>query len=129
MVYGSLRRRARSTERGGEPPSTSRRRHDTIRLNFESLEALDRLLVDGLSDFVNGAPDDWRRDGFLVDRSPIVVTSRFGQNARVGIEGNELNEALEWQLERDYSKIAFLTVAIATSIRCVPGETPLSSEF
>lgn len=69
---------------------------------------------------MNEAPEDWRRDGFLVDRSPIVVTSRFGQNARVGIPGHEADEALDWRLERDYSKVAFLTVAIATSIRCVP---------
>lgn len=34
----------------------------------------------------------------------------------IAIPENEDNEASAWQLERDYNKIAFLTVAIATSI-------------
>jgi hypothetical protein len=92
---------------------------NNIRLNFEDVAALDKLLVDGLHMFVNGAPNDWKEDGFLLDRSPIVVTTCFGQNARVCVPNNENREAMEWHNERDYSKIAFLTVAIATSIQCV----------
>jgi hypothetical protein len=68
---------------------------------------------------VRKAPKHWKVDGFLEDNSPIVVTSRFGQNARIAAPGNELEEAEAWQLERDYSKFAFLTIAIATSIQYV----------
>jgi hypothetical protein len=86
-------------------------------LNFEEIAALDRLVVDGYDEWVDGAPDHWKSDRFLLDRSPIVITSRYGQNARIAVRGNEELEAEAWDLERDYSKIAFLTVAIATSIQ------------
>lgn len=97
---------------------TGRRRMPAnIRFNFEDVAALDRLLVDGLQAFVDAAPEEWTEDGFILDRSPIVVTTRFGQNARICTPGNENVEAWAWHVERDYSKIAFLTVAIATSIQ------------
>jgi|SRR5882757_2914965 len=91
----------------------------TVNLNFESLKALDNLIVQGYQDWVNTAPPDWKTDGFLLERSPIIVTSRYGQNAAIALPGNERQEAAAWQLDRDYSKIAFLTVAIATSIKYV----------
>lgn len=80
---------------------------------------------------MNRAPEHWKIDGFLEDNSPIVVTSRFGQNARIAAPGNEAQEAESWQSERDYSKFAFLTVAIATSIQYVlhPSDHPLSFFF
>ena len=88
-----------------------------IKLNYESLRRLDELLVRGYADWVKDAPEDWKTDGFLTERSPIVVTSCFGQNGRVAIPGKENEEANAWQVERDYSKLAFFTFAIATSIK------------
>jgi hypothetical protein len=73
--------------------------------------------VRGFDDWVDGAPDLWKVDGFLTENSPIVVTSCFGQNAAIALRGNRLEEAAAWDRDRDYSKIAFLTVAIATSIK------------
>jgi len=90
-----------------------------VDLNFESLKALDTLIVDGYQEWVNSAPHDWKADDWLLDSSPIIVTSRYGQNAAIALPGNEQQEAAAWQLHRDYSKIAFLTVAIATSIKYV----------
>lgn len=95
------------------------RSEKTIRLNFEDLKSLDALIIDGYDDWVDAAPDHWKLDGFLQNRSPIVVTSRFGQNSRIATPGNEDYEAHAWQLERDYSKLAFFTFALATSIKCV----------
>lgn len=77
---------------------------------------LDRCIVNGYDEWVDKAPNHWKADRFLSHRVPIVVTSRFGQNARIATVGNEEQEAQNWELDRDYSKIAFLTVAIATSI-------------
>lgn len=84
---------------------------------MEDVQDLDDLIVDGYDAWVNDAPDGWKVDGFLVERSPIVVTSRFGQNARIAVPGNEAQEAEAWERERDYSKLAFVTFAIATSIK------------
>lgn len=88
-----------------------------IRLNFEHLKELDEALVNGYASWVEAAPEHWKADGFLLGSSPIIVTSRYGQNSQIAVQGNELQEAENWQSERDYSKIAFLTVAIATSIQ------------
>jgi hypothetical protein len=88
-----------------------------ISLNFELLTQLDNLIVHGFQNWVDAAPDPWKVDRFLTNNSPIVVTSRYGQNAAIALEGNRRAEAAAWDRDRDYSKIAFLTVAIATSIK------------
>lgn len=93
---------------------------DRIRLNFEAVKKLDELISDGYDAWVDSAPPRWRADKFLQHSSPILVTSRYGQDARIAIPGCEAEEAAAWQSDRDYSKIAFLTVAIATSIEYVP---------
>lgn len=87
-----------------------------IRMNFEDLSLLDTLVVEGYSDWVKGAPESWKMDGFLQRNSPIVVTSRLGQNAGIVNHRYEEEEANAWQLERDFSKLAFFTFALATSI-------------
>lgn len=84
---------------------------------MEDVQDLDDLIVKGYDAWVNDAPDAWKVDGFLVERSPIVVTSRFGQNAHIAIPGNEAQEVEAWERERNYSKLAFVTFAIATSIK------------
>jgi hypothetical protein len=91
----------------------------TIGLNFETLSKLHTLLLDGYNDFVSNAPADWKKDGFLLNNKPIIITSRYGQNACIALEDNEDQEANDWNLERDYSKIAYLTFALATSIESV----------
>jgi hypothetical protein len=88
-----------------------------MRLNFEDVKSLDDLIVDGYARWVAEAPHQWKVDKFLTTRSPIIVTSRYGQNARIAIPGNEDAEAEAWQTERDYSKLAFFTFAIATSLK------------
>lgn len=93
---------------------------DYFYLNFEQVKLLDDVLVHGYDAWVDGAPPSWKADGFLKNNSPIIVTSRYGQDARIAIQGNEEQEANCWQEERDYSKLAFLTVAIATSLQYVP---------
>ena len=90
-----------------------------IHLNYEELKTLDGLMVRGYDDWVEEAPRSWKADGFLEKSSPVVVTSRFGQDARIGLRGSEERESESWRLERDYSKVAFLTIAIATSIQYV----------
>lgn len=106
-------------------PILLNRKDKTIRLNMQDVTKLDEELVSGFHDWVQAAPDHWKLDGFLTNSSPIVVTSCFGQNAAIGLEGEEDVEAAAWDRDRDFSKIAFLTVAIATSIEY---ETFLMSE-
>ncbi len=74
------------------------------------------MIVEGYREWVEDAPESWKADGFLTKNSPIIVTSRFGQNAAIVLQGNEEEEAAMWNVERDYSKIAYLTIALATLI-------------
>ncbi|KAH8980399.1 hypothetical protein EDB86DRAFT_2835364 [Lactarius hatsudake] len=89
-------------------------------LNLESrnTEKLDKLMLEGYEEWVENAPRSWKKDGFLERHSLIVVTSRYGQNVEISEGGNETQEALNWNKERDYSKVAFTTVALATLIEC-----------
>jgi len=91
----------------------------TVRLNFKDVQSLDHHLVDGYDDWVDGLPNQWKKDRFLEKHSPIIITSRFGQNASIALLDNEDQEAEDWHHEHDYSKIAFLTFALATSIEYV----------
>lgn len=84
---------------------------------MNNVKLLDEYLTGGFRQWVDDSPDHWKEDGFLTDNSPIIVTSCFGQNAVIAIEGNEDTEAAAWDRDRDYSKITFLSVAIATSIK------------
>jgi hypothetical protein len=92
------------------------RADNDIRLNFEDVKVLDRKIKEDYRNWVNGAPPNWKGDHFLERNSPIIITSRFGQNTAIAVLGNEEREAHSWDLERDYSKIAFLTFALATAI-------------
>lgn len=93
------------------------RNHPTIRLNLEDLRALDSKLVKGYKAWAEEAPESWKADGFITKNSPIIVTSRYGQNARITLDGEEAAEEATWNAGRDYSKVAFLTFALATSIK------------
>ena len=77
---------------------------------------MDKEIVSGYSEWVEKAPAHWTADGFLKNHSPIVITSRYGQNAAIAIPGQEEVEADIWDMDRDFSKVAFLTFALATSI-------------
>ncbi|KAH8980171.1 hypothetical protein EDB86DRAFT_3088142 [Lactarius hatsudake] len=92
--------------------------HRTIKLNQRNTEKLDELMSEGYEEWVENAPRSWKKDGFLERHSPIVVTSRYGQNVEISEGGNETREASNWNKERDYSKVAFTTVALATLIEC-----------
>ncbi|KAI0281316.1 hypothetical protein BC826DRAFT_974771 [Russula brevipes] len=72
----------------------------------------------GYKAWVNKAPENWKADGFITRNSLIMVTSRYGQNARITLRGHEEDKAATWNAERDYSKVAHLTFALAMSINC-----------
>jgi hypothetical protein len=66
--------------------------------------------------FVQNAPREWLSDEFLTSRVPISVSSRYGQNRALNFD----DEAAEvWERERDYSHIRYMSIALATHIRCV----------
>jgi hypothetical protein len=66
------------------------------------------------------APETWKEDGFLVERFPICITSRYGQDQEIGIDPEA--EGANWYYDRDFSRIRFLNVAIATHLWYVSSE-------
>ena len=88
-------------------------------MNFEDIQSLDHHLIRGYDNWVNGLPNNWKKDGFLETNSPIIITGQFGQNASIALPDNEDQEAEDWHHKRDYSKITFLTFALTTSIEYV----------
>jgi len=94
-------------------------------LNFEAVRRLHNVIARDYRSWANNAPQAWKKDNFLSSNSPILITSRFGQNASIALPDNNENEADDWNRERDYSKVAFLTFALATSIEFVIS-SPLS---
>jgi hypothetical protein len=95
----------------------SSRQDRSIYMNFEDVNNLHRLIVRGYNSWVHNAPPSWKKDTFIASNSPILITSRYGQNASIALPNNQHNEADAWDRERDYSNVAFLTVALATSIQ------------
>ncbi|KAH8998202.1 hypothetical protein EDB86DRAFT_2828489 [Lactarius hatsudake] len=73
--------------------------HRTIKLNQRNTEKLDELMSEGYEEWVENAPRSWKKDGFLERHSPIVVTSRYGQNVEISEGGNETcTEVTSWEV-------------------------------
>lgn len=80
---------------------------------MELLHKLDKAIVGGYASWVQLAPGDYK-DGFFTDRIPIIVTSTYGQNQRLGLHPTV--ESKNWHRDRDFSKVRFMTVALATHL-------------
>lgn len=72
-------------------------------------------------DFVANAPPSWLKDGWLQQHIPISVACRYGQNQPIAsTDRHALRvEARNWNLERDYTNIRYMSMAIATHISYV----------
>jgi hypothetical protein len=68
--------------------------------------------------WISNAPEEYRYDGWFSGRKPIAITSRYGQNQPIGLETEiEEEESNNWDTQRDWSKLKYVTVAIATHLR------------
>ncbi len=81
-------------------------------LNLEKLRLLDRAIRHRYVTWVDKAPEGYTEDNFFKERIPIIVTTTYGQNQQLGREPGE--ESINWGRDRDYSKVRFMTVALAT---------------
>ena len=89
-----------------------------MHLNLGYLRRLDEAIIQHYEQWINAAPGEYREDGFFVQRRPIAITSRYGQNQELGLnEETEMEEGLNWQRDRDFSRVRYISVAIATHLR------------
>jgi hypothetical protein len=64
--------------------------------------------------WISDAPVSYKKDSFILERKPIIVTSQYWQNQEMlETEG----DADSWERSRDFSHIHYMSVAIATHFR------------
>ncbi|KAG1772198.1 hypothetical protein EV702DRAFT_1048672 [Suillus placidus] len=81
----------------------------TITLRLQDALHLNRLMIDQYDKFVANAPADWLKDGWLQQHNqPIVSNDNHAHHV----------EAQNWNLERDYANVRYLSMAVATHISC-----------
>jgi hypothetical protein len=82
------------------------------------MKALDTAIVNNYHAWVNDAPRNYIDDDFFQSRVPVAVTSRFGQNQQLSQTTEETDqERYNWSCERDFRRIRYVTLALATHIR------------
>lgn len=74
-------------------------------------------IVDLYQAWVYNAPHEWKTDGFLENNIPISIAARYGQNQPLLLSDAVTAESNNWLQERNYTKIRYMTIAIATHIR------------
>ncbi|KAG0697258.1 hypothetical protein DFH29DRAFT_1022910 [Suillus ampliporus] len=91
-----------------------------IVLRLQDVLELNRLIISEWDDFVANAPPAWTSDGWLQQHIPLSVACRYGQNQPIAsTDQHALHvEARNWHHERDYSRIRYLSMAVATHISC-----------
>ena len=91
----------------------SRQYHD---LRLVDVKKLHRAMQN-YNAWVENAPDSYKTDNFLATHVPITITSRYGQNQPLG---TNTQETLRWWAQlRDFTKLRFICIAIATDIGSV----------
>lgn len=88
-------------------------------LRLRDLKRLNKYIIKHWTSWVDKAPPSWKEDGFLIDHAPIAVTSRFGQNQPICQSANRHAESNDWLEERDYEKISYVNIALATHVGLV----------
>ncbi|KAM6489215.1 hypothetical protein JOM56_015385 [Amanita muscaria] len=96
-------------------PEDSNRRTN---LNLNALQRLDDTIRDEYQNWVDEAPLFYLEDDFLTSRVPVAITSRFGQNQQLAeSRADRDQEVLNWAQDRDYKRIRYLTIALASHLR------------
>lgn len=99
---------------------TSLSRTQPITLTQLFLDRLNIILKAKFETWVDNAPQAYKQDNFITSRTPIIVTSRYGQNQEMNI--NE-NDAESWSRHKNFSNTRYISVAIATHFRYRPSKS------
>ncbi|KAG1853395.1 hypothetical protein F4604DRAFT_1933291 [Suillus subluteus] len=94
----------------------------TLTLRLDDLKLLHRNIVSNWDAWVQEAPPSWKVDGWLQSHVPLSVACRYGQNQPIASSNPNARSVEErnWQVEREYSNIRYLSMAIATDLTCKP---------
>ena len=96
----------------------NRERNNAIHLTLRQLKALDDTIRREFDRWIRRAPESYK-DHFLSTRYPVAITSLYGQNQPRALDGEEEEEEFgNWTRNRDFSRIKYLNIALATHLRC-----------
>ncbi|KAG2138036.1 hypothetical protein DEU56DRAFT_756040 [Suillus clintonianus] len=90
-------------------------------LRLTDLQELNNIIASDWEQWVADAPRSWKKDGWLLSRTPVAITCRYGQNQPIATATDQAQvlEAKNWHAERSYSNIRYISVAIATDVSCL----------
>lgn len=88
-----------------------------MELNHSQMRRFNSAFKSHYATWLVHAPESYTKDGFFENRIPISITSKFGQNQPTAMASTEDADAGNWDRERDYGTIRYVSVAIATHIR------------
>lgn len=91
-----------------------------ITLHLVDLRSLDRAIVLWYNVWVSEAPQQYTSDGFLAHRIPVAITSLYGQNQPLPVrEDDDAEESANWSRTRDFNRIKYMSLSIATHLESV----------
>lgn len=74
-------------------------------------------MLSSWDNYISNAPETYTADGFLSSVVPISVSCRYGQNQPLG--PNLADSPRWWQAYRNFKKIRYVCVALATDFGLV----------
>ena len=61
----------------------------------------------------------WKDDPFLIERVPVAMVAKYGQNIPIGVPDRLQQEQNAFLEHRVWEHLRFVTFAIASNVRCV----------
>ena len=84
-------------------------------MSLPELRALNDLMKNSWTSFVENAPGDWKEDNWLTDRKPVGIIAIYGQNQPIITSGGTVEDEIgRWRRSHDYSQARWLSYAAAT---------------
>jgi hypothetical protein len=97
-----------------------RERGQAVYLNLQAMKRLDQMILRSYAEWITGAPEEYKTEDMFSTRKPVTITSIFGQNQELASSVELRNEEHDnWERDRDYARIRYLTLVLATHIRSV----------
>ena len=87
-------------------------------MSLNQVKRLNTQIKQSYQNWISDAPEEYLSDMWFRSRIPVAVTSRYGQNQPIGLETmNDDEESYTWDTLRDWSRLKYVTVAVATHLR------------
>lgn len=91
----------------------------SLSLRLTDVQAFDQQWSGTWATFVHNMPSAWKQDSFFLEHTPIVMSCRYGQNQPVGLPNTLVDAARQWNEERHWEDIKYVSMAIATHFEYV----------